>query len=133
MRQAARLLARAARRRPPPSWIVAATTNALAARADAVAPRVARSLCAAAPPPPPPPPDVNDAAYHAAADATLADLTDALEAWIDDGPAGAALGDDADVECGSGVLTVRLGGERGTYVINKQAPNRQLWLSSPVR
>jgi frataxin len=30
-----------------------------------------------------------------------------------------------------GVLTVRLG-EHGSYVINKQAPNRQIWLSSPV-
>lgn len=32
----------------------------------------------------------------------------------------------------SGVLTVRLG-RHGTYVINKQTPNRQIWLSSPVR
>lgn len=30
-----------------------------------------------------------------------------------------------------GVLTVRLG-SHGTYVINKQTPNRQIWLSSPV-
>lgn len=30
-----------------------------------------------------------------------------------------------------GVLTVRLG-ELGTYVINKQTPNRQIWMSSPV-
>jgi len=30
------------------------------------------------------------------------------------------------------VLTVKLG-ELGTYVLNKQTPNRQLWLSSPVR
>lgn len=33
----------------------------------------------------------------------------------------------------SGVLTIRLGGDMGTYVLNKQAPNKQLWLSSPVR
>ena len=26
-----------------------------------------------------------------------------------------------------------LGGERGTFVVNKQTPNRQIWLSSPVR
>lgn len=32
----------------------------------------------------------------------------------------------------SGVLTVKLG-RHGTYVINKQTPNRQIWLSSPVR
>jgi hypothetical protein len=30
------------------------------------------------------------------------------------------------------VLTLRLG-DLGTYVVNKQAPNRQIWLSSPVR
>lgn len=33
----------------------------------------------------------------------------------------------------SGVLTLSLGISKGTYVLNKQAPNRQLWLSSPVR
>jgi frataxin len=31
----------------------------------------------------------------------------------------------------SGVLTLSLGG-RGTYVLNKQAPNKQIWSSSPV-
>lgn len=29
-------------------------------------------------------------------------------------------------------MTVRLGGSYGTYVINRQSPNRQIWLSSPV-
>jgi frataxin-like iron-binding protein CyaY len=33
----------------------------------------------------------------------------------------------------SGVLTLAMGPGKGTYVLNKQAPNRQLWLSSPVR
>ncbi len=33
----------------------------------------------------------------------------------------------------SGVLTVKMGGDLGTYVINKQTPNKQIWLSSPVR
>jgi frataxin-like iron-binding protein CyaY len=28
---------------------------------------------------------------------------------------------------------VHLGADRGTFVINKQTPNRQIWLSSPVR
>ncbi|KAF9962850.1 Mitochondrial chaperone Frataxin [Modicella reniformis] len=36
-----------------------------------------------------------------------------------------------DVEYQSGVLTLKLGNE-GTYVINKQPPNKQLWLSSPI-
>jgi len=31
-----------------------------------------------------------------------------------------------------GVLTIKLGG-KGTYVINKQSPNQQLWFSSPIR
>ncbi|KAM4876801.1 frataxin, mitochondrial [Thomomys bottae] len=38
---------------------------------------------------------------------------------------------DYDVSFGSGVLTVKLGGALGTYVINKQTPNKQIWLSSP--
>lgn len=32
----------------------------------------------------------------------------------------------------SGVLTLKLG-DKGTYVINKQPPNKQIWLSSPIR
>lgn len=31
-----------------------------------------------------------------------------------------------------GVLTVSLGPTHGTYVINKQTPNKQIWLSSPA-
>jgi len=31
----------------------------------------------------------------------------------------------------SGVLTLKLG-EHGTYIINKQPPNKQIWLSSPT-
>ena len=29
------------------------------------------------------------------------------------------------------MLTLHLG-EKGTYVINKQSPNKQIWLSSPI-
>lgn len=32
----------------------------------------------------------------------------------------------------SGVLTVDFGKPYGTYVINRQSPNRQIWLSSPT-
>ncbi|XP_022697403.1 frataxin homolog, mitochondrial-like isoform X3 [Varroa jacobsoni] len=39
---------------------------------------------------------------------------------------------DADVNLSDGVLTVMLGQNHGTYVINKQTPNRQIWLSSPI-
>ncbi|XP_055843870.1 frataxin homolog, mitochondrial [Episyrphus balteatus] len=37
-----------------------------------------------------------------------------------------------DVTYGDGVLTVKLGEEHGTYVINRQSPNKQIWLSSPT-
>lgn len=30
-----------------------------------------------------------------------------------------------------GVLTVKFGTSHGTYVINRQTPNKQIWLSSP--
>ncbi|KAI0843561.1 mitochondrial chaperone Frataxin [Hypoxylon sp. FL0890] len=36
-----------------------------------------------------------------------------------------------DVEYSSGVMTVTIP-DSGVYVINKQPPNRQIWLSSPV-
>lgn len=36
----------------------------------------------------------------------------------------------ADVTYSDGVLTISLG-EKGTYVINRQTPNKQIWLSSP--
>ena len=38
--------------------------------------------------------------------------------------------DDVEVELASGVLTLKT--PEGTWVLNKQVPNRQLWLSSPV-
>ncbi|EGT54939.1 hypothetical protein CAEBREN_28735, partial [Caenorhabditis brenneri] len=31
-----------------------------------------------------------------------------------------------------GVLTVNVSKTVGTYVINKQSPNKQIWLSSPM-
>ena len=37
----------------------------------------------------------------------------------------------ADTSLADGVLTVHLS-DLGTYVINKQSPNQQIWLSSPV-
>ncbi|KAI0560839.1 frataxin [Gracilaria domingensis] len=38
--------------------------------------------------------------------------------------------EDFDIELSQGVLTVSLG-DNGTYVLNTQTPNRQIWLSSP--
>ena len=40
------------------------------------------------------------------------------------------LGDAAEVDFQDGILTIVLD-RGGTYVINRHAPNRQIWLSSP--
>ena len=68
-----------------------------------------------------------DARYHREADRTLDVLSEEFERMIEE-----ANVEDADIELSQGVLTLKLGG-LGTYVINKQAPNRQIWMSSPVR
>ncbi|XP_058191809.1 frataxin, mitochondrial-like [Rhododendron vialii] len=39
--------------------------------------------------------------------------------------------DDFDIDYGNQVLTLKLG-TLGTYVVNKQTPNRQIWMSSPL-
>ncbi|KAG2023783.1 hypothetical protein CC2G_001398 [Coprinopsis cinerea AmutBmut pab1-1] len=65
--------------------------------------------------------------YHALSDSTMDSLLENLEDLLD------TVGNpDLEVEYHSGVLTLNLG-EHGTYVINKQPPNKQIWLSSPVR
>ena len=65
---------------------------------------------------------MDESRFAALADETLARLMEKLED---------ALGDRADIDLQDGILTIEL--ERGgRYVINKHAPNRQIWLSSPV-
>jgi frataxin len=63
---------------------------------------------------------MSDAAFETLADSLLAALEE-------------ALGAEADAELQGGVLTVegdaKSGG--GTWVVNKHAPTRQIWLSSP--
>jgi len=63
--------------------------------------------------------------YHALSDKTMDTLLEKLETTLDSesNPA-------FEVEYHSGVLTLLLG-DKGTYVINKQPPNKQIWLSSP--
>lgn len=41
------------------------------------------------------------------------------------------LGDRLDVDMEGGILTIELD-SGGQYVINKHAPNRQIWMSSPI-
>jgi len=42
-----------------------------------------------------------------------------------------ALGDVLDIDLESGILTIELD-TGGQYVINKHAPTRQIWMSSPI-
>ncbi|XP_019959553.1 frataxin, mitochondrial [Paralichthys olivaceus] len=72
--------------------------------------------------------ELSEAAYEKLAEETLGALADYFEDLTEE----AFTGADYDVVFTSGVLTVKLGGNHGTYVINKQTPNRQIWLSSPT-
>ncbi|KAL6113773.1 fxn [Pungitius sinensis] len=71
--------------------------------------------------------ELSEGAYDKLAEETL----DALSDYFEDLADSAFTDADYDVVLSSGVLTVKLGGDYGTYVINKQTPNRQIWLSSP--
>ncbi|KAM4745117.1 frataxin, mitochondrial isoform 2-T2 [Anableps anableps] len=72
--------------------------------------------------------ELSEAAFEKLADETLDALSDYFEDLADE----AFTGTDYDVIFSSGVLTIKVGGGHGTYVINKQTPNRQIWLSSPT-
>nr|XP_020455009.1 frataxin, mitochondrial [Monopterus albus] len=72
--------------------------------------------------------ELSEAAYEKLANETL----DALANYFEDLTDEPFTGADYDVVLSSGVLTVKVGGNHGTYVINKQTPNRQIWLSSPT-
>ncbi len=67
--------------------------------------------------------------YEKSANKTLEDLTEKFD------QIGEELNDEIshyyDVAYSSGVLTVKFGPGIGTYVLNKQTPNLQIWLSSP--
>jgi len=64
--------------------------------------------------------------YHKLADNTLEEYQEEL-VKLQDSPSI----EDLDIEYGNGVLTIKLGPRHGTYVINKQTPNKQIWFSSP--
>ncbi|KAF8766117.1 hypothetical protein HU200_007613 [Digitaria exilis] len=65
--------------------------------------------------------------FHKLADETIHDLLEKLEVEYGD----SIQMDGFDIDYGNQVLTLRLG-DLGTYVVNKQTPNRQIWLSSPM-
>jgi len=70
---------------------------------------------------------LSDLDYETVSEETLQSLADKFDELAEL----SAVGDDYDVNYASGVITVKLGRGRGTYVINKQTPNKQIWFSSP--
>ncbi|XP_015261379.1 PREDICTED: frataxin, mitochondrial [Gekko japonicus] len=71
---------------------------------------------------------LDETTYEKLAEETLESLMDFFEDLTDKH----FIPEDYDVSFGIGVLTVKFGGNVGTYVINKQTPNKQIWLSSPT-
>ncbi|KAG6013579.1 hypothetical protein E4U43_007219 [Claviceps pusilla] len=67
---------------------------------------------------------LSDSAYHDIADLYLESVLSTFEQLQDSR-------EDIDVEYSAGVMTINVA-NKGTYVINKQPPNKQIWLSSPV-
>ena len=65
---------------------------------------------------------MDESVFEAAASATIEALFEAIEQ---------AVGDRLDVDLEGGILTLTLEDDR-QYVINKHAPNRQIWMSSPL-
>ena len=68
----------------------------------------------------------DDLSFENASDETLESLCEKFEILIDEN----SKLSEADVTLSNGVLTIALP-PHGTYVINKQSPNKQIWLSSP--
>ncbi|XP_078482079.1 zinc finger protein ZF(C2H2)-124 [Ciona intestinalis] len=66
--------------------------------------------------------------YEKYSDATLESLSDFFDEISDSD----FVSNEFDAFLESGVLTVRVSKAVGTYVINKQTPNKQIWLSSPI-
>lgn len=67
---------------------------------------------------------LSDNEYSQIANEYLETLSDELEMLAEDYP-------QVDAELSLGVMTLSVG-EGKTYVINKQPPNKQIWLSSPI-
>ncbi|KAF9036452.1 Frataxin [Hymenopellis radicata] len=64
--------------------------------------------------------------YHKLADEAMDALVEHLEQLLDE-----SEHQEYELDYSSGVLTLKLG-VHGTYVVNKQPPNKQIWLSSPT-
>ncbi|KAF2839634.1 Frataxin [Patellaria atrata CBS 101060] len=70
------------------------------------------------------PAQISSEQYHEIADQYLEELNSKLEAMQESR-------EDMEVEYSAGILSVTVP-NKGTYVINKQPPNKQIWLSSPI-
>jgi frataxin len=66
---------------------------------------------------------MDDREFAAEADRTLQRLQDAVERALAD--------DDPEIELRGGILTISCE-DGGQFVLNKHAPSREIWLSSPV-
>ena len=97
---------------PPPSHCRALSTLPPAAAAGAGAAAAAAV-------------GMTEGEFHKIADATLFELFD-IAAVLEDSV-------NADTSLTQGILTIDLSSlKKGVWVINKQAPNRQIWWSSPI-
>jgi frataxin len=65
--------------------------------------------------------------YHKVADETLETIQDALDEVFESNPQPQEI----EISYASGVLTISLP-PHGTWVLNKQTPNQQIWWSSPL-
>ena len=66
---------------------------------------------------------MDDREFAAEAERTLQRLQDAVERALAD--------DDPEIELRGGILMIELAGG-GQFIVNKHAPTRQIWVSSPV-
>lgn len=80
--------------------------------------------------PSPPASSLSQQEYNSLSDDVFDSLVSQLEHLVDESPDGAER--DWEIEYSQGVLTLKVP-PTGTYVINKQPPNKQIWLSSPTR
>jgi len=64
--------------------------------------------------------------FHNRADRTLSGFQESLEIALEDEYKG-----EFDISYSDGILNIQL--EQGTYCLNKQTPNKQIWFSSPIR
>ena len=71
--------------------------------------------------------EVDENSYLKLTSETLESISDKFNELIEDHTVLAG----GDTTLSDGVLTVKLS-QFGIYVLNKQTPNRQIWLSSPV-